>query len=170
MNMRHNAVPSARSAPDDLAEALDRRLKYDIGKHPDTATLTDWRLALSGAVRELVVDPWFATIRRVRAERRKRVYYLSMEFLIGRLLEDAIANLGLDEQARAAVEARASTTTPCSRTNRTRRSAMAGSGGWRRVFSIPPRPSEYRLTAMASATSTGFSGRASWTAGRPRTG
>ena len=106
MNVRSCAVPGVRYGSDDLGEALDRRLKYDIGKEPAAATLTDWRLALSGAVRDLVVDPWFATTRRIYAEQRKRVYYLSMEFLIGRLLEDAIANLGLEQQTRAAVEAR----------------------------------------------------------------
>ena len=105
MNLQSVAAPSAWR-DGDLGEALDRRLKYDIGKDPAAATLRDWRLALSGAVRDLVMEPWFATTRRVYAGQRKRVYYLSMEFLIGRLLEDAIANLGLEERARAAVEAR----------------------------------------------------------------
>ena len=79
-------------------------LRYSIGKDPKTATLTDWRLALSRAIRDLLVDPWFDTTRQVYGANRKRVYYLSMEFLIGRLLEDAINNLGLDEAARGAVE------------------------------------------------------------------
>ena len=60
-------------------------------------------MALSHAIRDLVVDPWFDTTRRIYTEDRKRVYYLSMEFLIGRLLEDAVLNLGLEEQARAAM-------------------------------------------------------------------
>lgn len=79
------------------------QLRYAIGKDPSAATLSDWRMALSRAVRDLIVDPWFETTRRIYAENRKRVYYLSIEFLIGRLLEDAIANLGLDEMARDAM-------------------------------------------------------------------
>ena len=86
-----------------MRDATRSQLRYAIGKDPGAATLSDWRLALSRVVRDLVVDPWFETTRRVYAEKRKRVYYLSMEFLIGRLLEDAIANLGLDEAAREAM-------------------------------------------------------------------
>ncbi|SEA30379.1 glycogen/starch/alpha-glucan phosphorylase [Rubrimonas cliftonensis] len=88
-----------------LRVAMAHSLRYAIGKDPVTATLSDWRLALTRAVRDLVVDPWFAATRRAYAEKRKRVYYLSMEFLIGRLLEDAIHNLGLEAAAREAVAA-----------------------------------------------------------------
>ena len=51
-----------------------------------------------------MIAPWFETTQRVYAEDRKRVCYLSMEFLVGRLLEDAVANLGLDERLREVVE------------------------------------------------------------------
>ena len=95
------------STPSDavaLRRSIEYHLRYTIGKAPVAATLTDWRLAVSRAIRDLVIVPWFETTQRVCAEDRKRVYYLSMEFLIGRLLEDAIANLGLDEQLRDIVE------------------------------------------------------------------
>jgi starch phosphorylase len=88
----------------DLERALLRHLKYTLGKDPAHAKLQDWRMALSYAVRERIVDPWFAATRATYAQRAKRVYYLSMEFLIGRLLEDAMVNLGLTEAARAALE------------------------------------------------------------------
>lgn len=100
MNLVLSSQPDVSA--DALRDAMARHLRYAIGKHPSAATLTDWRLALSRSVRDLVIDPWFATTTRVYAEKRKRVYYLSMEFLIGRLLEDAIHNLGLEEAARAA--------------------------------------------------------------------
>ncbi|MEQ8357108.1 MAG: glycogen/starch/alpha-glucan phosphorylase [Kiloniellaceae bacterium] len=91
--------------PDDaeLRRSIEYHLQYSIGKNPGAATLTDWRLAVSRAIRDLVIAPWFETTERIRAERHKRVYYLSMEFLIGRLLEDAIANLGLDDSVRSVV-------------------------------------------------------------------
>ncbi len=54
-------------------------------------------MALSFAIRDRIVAPWFTSTRRVWAEKRKRVHYLSMEFLIGRILQDAINNLGLNE-------------------------------------------------------------------------
>ena len=89
---------------DQLSEAVLRHLAYTVGKAEDAATLSDWRLALTHAIRDLVIAPWFDTTRRIYAENRKRVYYLSMEFLIGRLLEDAVDNLGLGETAQAAME------------------------------------------------------------------
>ena len=87
-----------------LRRSIEYHLRYTTGKTPAAATLTDWRLAVSRAIRDLVIAPWFETTQRVYAEGRKRVYYLSMEFLIGRLLEDAVANLGLDERLREVVE------------------------------------------------------------------
>ena len=86
-----------------LREQIERHLVFSIGKNREAARLTDWRLALSRAIRDQVVAPWFRTTQRIYAEDRKRVYYLSMEFLIGRLLEDATANLGLESKAREAV-------------------------------------------------------------------
>ena len=86
-----------------LRRSIEYHLRYTAGKSPAAATLTDWRLAVSRAVRDRVVAPWFETTQRVYAEDRKRVYYLSMEFLVGRLLEDAVANLGLDEGLRKIV-------------------------------------------------------------------
>ena len=59
---------------------------------------------MSVAVRDRIVDRWFNATRATYAGREKRVYYLSMEFLIGRLLQDAMVNLGLLDEAREAVE------------------------------------------------------------------
>ncbi|MEM7710839.1 MAG: glycogen/starch/alpha-glucan phosphorylase, partial [Pseudomonadota bacterium] len=49
-------------------------------------------------VRDLIVEPWFEATRRTYEAKGKRVYYLSMEFLIGRVLEDATINLGLHDR------------------------------------------------------------------------
>ncbi|TVQ54315.1 MAG: glycogen/starch/alpha-glucan phosphorylase [Rhodobacteraceae bacterium] len=94
----------ARVTVDALRESIGRHLRYSIGKDARTATVADWRLAVSRSVRDLLVDPWFRTTTRVYGRNQKRVYYLSMEFLIGRLLEDAVHNLGIDEKLRTAVE------------------------------------------------------------------
>jgi starch phosphorylase len=95
--------PDSRPDAGTLRRSIEYHLRYSIGKNPGAATLTDWRLAVSRAIRDLVIAPWFETTARIRAGQYKRVCYLSMEFLIGRLLEDAIANLGLDETVRSAV-------------------------------------------------------------------
>ena len=85
--------------PNTLQADVLRHLTSTIGKDAPNASVYDWRMALSFAIRERIVDPWFASTKRTWAEDRKRVYYLSMEFLIGRLLEDACVNLGLRETA-----------------------------------------------------------------------
>ena len=91
------------TSPKALASAIDYHLAHSVGKTPDSASVTDWRLALSRAVRDQLVAPWFEATRRTYAQDRKRVYYLSMEFLLGRILEDAVNNLGLEEAARDAL-------------------------------------------------------------------
>ncbi|RMF39841.1 MAG: glycogen/starch/alpha-glucan phosphorylase [Alphaproteobacteria bacterium] len=74
-----------------------QHLKTSIGKDEGHAVLHDWRMALSLALRDLVVDPWFESTRATYRAGAKRVYYLSMEFLIGRLTEDVAVNLQLDD-------------------------------------------------------------------------
>ena len=66
-----------------LAGAIDFHLAHSVGKTPDSASITDWRLALSRAVRDKLIKPWFDATHRTYAKDRKRVYYLSMEFLLG---------------------------------------------------------------------------------------
>ena len=86
------------------AEIL-RHLRLSMGKDPDHASLYDWRMSLSLALRDQVVGPWFSSTRRTYEGRHKRVYYLSMEFLIGRLIEDVTINLDLEGPAREALAA-----------------------------------------------------------------
>lgn len=85
--------------PNLLQADVLRHLTYTLGKDAPNASVYDWRMALSFAIRDRIVEPWFASTRRTWAEDRKRVYYLSMEFLIGRILEDATVNLGLRDAA-----------------------------------------------------------------------
>ncbi|MGB5557620.1 MAG: glycogen/starch/alpha-glucan phosphorylase, partial [Paracoccaceae bacterium] len=87
-----------------LRAGILRHLTFSLGKDADHASIHDWRMALSLSLRDLVVDPWFASTRKTYAEKGKRVYYLSMEFLIGRLIEDVAVNLGVDEMAKEVME------------------------------------------------------------------
>ena len=78
-----------------------RHLTFTLGKDPGHASTYDWRLALSFAIRDRIMGPWFTSTRKTWDTGHKRVYYLSMEFLIGRLLEDATINLGLYDTVKA---------------------------------------------------------------------
>ena len=61
-------------------------LFFLIGRSPREASQRDWLNATLHAVRDLVTEGWITTARQTRAEDARRVYYLSMEFLIGRTL------------------------------------------------------------------------------------
>ena len=84
---------------DDLKSRVLHHLMYSISKDADHAKIYDWRLALSYAIRDRVVEGWVEASREASRAGAKRVYYLSMEFLIGRLLEDAMVNLGSGSKA-----------------------------------------------------------------------
>ena len=88
---------------EDLKRSILKRLVYSVGKDTDFAVPHDWLVALTLAVRQRLMDRWMATTKRVYKSDAKRVYYLSMEFLIGRLLGDTMLNLGMVDLCRAAL-------------------------------------------------------------------
>ncbi len=99
-------MPKDTPAPNTpLIDAMRWHLNYTLGKDPDHATVYDWRVALSYAARARIVDAWFTSTRKAYAAQAKRVYYLSMEFLVGRLLEDGLVNLRLFDEAQEALQA-----------------------------------------------------------------
>ena len=92
-------VPAPRSSrPEILAEEIIERLTYRIGKDAKVAKPHDWLTATILVIRDRVIDKWIESTRKVYETDAKRVYYLSLEFLIGRLMRDAISNLGLLEE------------------------------------------------------------------------
>jgi starch phosphorylase len=90
---------STHNGIEDMQASILHHLNYTVGKDADHATKYDWRMALSYALRDRIVDVWFDSTRRSYAAGSKRVYYLSMEFLIGRLLEDGLVNLRMLDAA-----------------------------------------------------------------------
>ncbi len=92
--------PSAASSSDlveQLKTEIVRKLTYSLGKTPKVAQAHDWLTAGILAARDHIVDVWHRSTRESYATGRKRVYYLSLEFLIGRSFADALNNLGLTE-------------------------------------------------------------------------
>ncbi|RVU05482.1 glycogen/starch/alpha-glucan phosphorylase [Novosphingobium umbonatum] len=78
-------------------------LRHRVGKDERAAKPHDWFQAAVLSVRDKIIDQWFASTRRTYDEGGKRVYYLSMEFLIGRLMRDAMSNLGLTRDVENAL-------------------------------------------------------------------
>lgn len=77
-----------------------QHLKYSLAKDEYTATVRDSYNALAFSVRDALIDRWIETQQTYYRQDVKRVYYLSMEFLIGRTLGNAALNLGLSDEVR----------------------------------------------------------------------
>jgi starch phosphorylase len=92
---RHLPTPTIDGAA--LRAKILAKLTYQLGQSPETATDHDWFLATAYAARDKVVDIWKNSTHETEptAQGRKKVCYLSMEFLVGRLLSEVIGNLGL---------------------------------------------------------------------------
>ncbi len=96
--------PAPRSSePDVLASEIIERLTYRIGKDVKVAKPHDWLTATILVIRDRVIDKWMESTRKAYQNDSKRVYYLSLEFLIGRLMRDAISNLGLMAEIKDAL-------------------------------------------------------------------
>jgi starch phosphorylase len=89
----------------DLDQHIMRVLRNRVGKDERAARPHDWYRATIYALRDEIIDAWFKSTRRTYDAGDKRVYYLSMEFLIGRLLRDALSNMGLTREMEKALAA-----------------------------------------------------------------
>jgi len=82
---------------------IDHLMSFQ-GRDPERSGAADIYKALAFTVRDIMVEKWIKTQKTFYAKEKKRVYYLSLEFLIGRSLGNSIINLGLLEKATEAVE------------------------------------------------------------------
>ncbi len=90
---------------DSLHRSIANRLMFSIGKDPSSATPLDWFISVVYSVRERLIERWMQTMQAYERENTKRVYYLSLEFLIGRVLTNNLLNTGLMEPCRQALTA-----------------------------------------------------------------
>lgn len=106
MKSKTDASPKIdqKSDPQSLADEILKALRYRFGKDPSVATSHDWLNATIRVVRDRIIDRWIASTKETYDAGAKRVYYLSLEFLIGRLTRDAFSNLGMMEDMRAALK------------------------------------------------------------------
>jgi starch phosphorylase len=87
-----------------LRDAIRNRLVYSLGRPLSEANIQDWYCATALAVRDRVVERWLNVRNDNRTGKKKRVYYLSIEFLLGRLLYDTLINLDLFDETRDALK------------------------------------------------------------------
>jgi starch phosphorylase len=89
---------------DDLKREIARHLLSYLGRDPQRANCNDLCKAVSYVMRDMLVDRWIKTQKGYYAGKQKRVYYLSLEFLIGRSLGNCLINLGFLDKVGQAVE------------------------------------------------------------------
>ena len=91
--------------PDTVKLALQKHLMFSTFKTSDAATQRDWYEAASYTVRDHVVERWVKTAESYYQADPKRVYYLSLEFLIGRMLSNSALNLGMSDELKEGLAA-----------------------------------------------------------------
>ena len=90
-----------------MALRIDEQLLDNVGVEPATATPAELMLAVSQVARQRLSQRWVETQAQQHADKSRRVYYLSMEFLMGRTLSNALAALELRGAAADAMAAHA---------------------------------------------------------------
>jgi starch phosphorylase len=104
---RLNASEASKLAlsvsPEALRSAILSKLTTHVGRRRAVATPRDWLIATAIVVRDFAVERWLESLEAAQRQGEKRVYYLSLEFLIGRLLFDNLNNLGIMDTARQAL-------------------------------------------------------------------
>jgi glycogen phosphorylase len=93
-----------RKIVDEIKESFLRHRKFSIAKDEYTATPHDNFYALSLVVRDMMIEKWIETQQKYYDENLKRVYYLSLEFLIGRTLGNSLINLKVFDECKLALE------------------------------------------------------------------
>ncbi|WP_127957558.1 glycogen phosphorylase [Serratia microhaemolytica] len=87
-----------------LKNSIAYKLMFTVGKDPAIATQHDWLNAVLFAVRDRMVERWLRSNRAQLSQDVRQVYYLSMEFLLGRTLSNALLSLGIYQQIEEALD------------------------------------------------------------------
>lgn len=94
------STPAITTEKTTISQALQNHLIFSAFKTTEASTPRDWYVATGYTVRDHVVERWAKTAESYNAKDPKRVYYLSLEFLIGRMLQNAALNLGIEGEIK----------------------------------------------------------------------
>jgi len=87
-----------------MKESIIHQLKFSLAHDPQSATKRDWWLATSKAVQERIIERMIATQAVHNQQDVRRVYYLSLEFLMGRLFSNGLYNAGIHDETKQALQ------------------------------------------------------------------
>jgi len=104
MPKKTNSQGINRELVEQIKEGFLRHRHYSLAKDEYTATDYDNFLSLAYTVRDMLFDRWIKTQQTYYNKDVKRVYYLSLEFLMGRTLGNALTNLGIEKEAEVAMK------------------------------------------------------------------
>jgi len=99
------AAPTVASKKTSMQQELQNHLAFSSFKTDATATPRDWYVTTAHVVRDHVVERWVKTSNAYYEHDPKRVYYLSLEFLMGRMLSNAALNLGIEPEVSRGLSA-----------------------------------------------------------------
>ncbi|MGA1663264.1 MAG: glycogen/starch/alpha-glucan phosphorylase [Methylophilaceae bacterium] len=105
MSKTKSTITNISNAKTSAKKALQSHLVYSIFKTEQVATPRDWYSTTAYTVRDHVIERWVKTVEKYAEEDPKRIYYLSLEFLIGRMLSNASLNLGVDTEIKKGLNA-----------------------------------------------------------------
>ena len=95
--------PCAEMSVEDIEALILHHLRFAQAQTPELASLTDWRKAVSSVVNDLLIQRLISTQEQHQKNDAKRVYYLSLEFLMGRLLDNNLHSVGIHEKMTQAL-------------------------------------------------------------------
>jgi len=100
-NAFHSSLDTSVSG---LKNLIENQLRYSLARDPSTASKHDWWLATSKAVQCVVIERLMATQTKHRGENTRRLYYLSLEFLMGRLYINSFYSAGVYQNMELAIK------------------------------------------------------------------
>ncbi len=95
-----NGLPTVQ----EVKESILRHLRYTIARDPSTASKRDWWMATAHAANDYILDRMIETQAAHSEKKVRRLYYLSLEFLMGRMFTNNLHNIRIHDQAGEALK------------------------------------------------------------------
>lgn len=112
MDKKTQKKHSAKAAPEfyvsetvkGMEESILRHLETSLARERESASIRDWWVATALAIRDHTMGRFIKTMRRQHEGDARRIYYMSLEYLVGRLTEDTLVNIGLLDTTKKALQ------------------------------------------------------------------
>ena len=86
----------------EMKDSILRHLETSLARAREVASLRDWWVATSLAIRDYTMKRFIKTMERQNDADARRIYYMSLEYLVGRLTEDTLVNINMLDTTKKA--------------------------------------------------------------------